>query len=300
MAMRWVSERGSHYPEPVSSMLDALDLKPSSATADMFVGSSQWQPQGRLFGGQVMAQAAMAAMATIDDDRSIHSLHGYFLKPGDVDLPVTLKVDRIYDGRSFSTRRTQALQEDLPIFSMIASFQRPDEGLDHFDEPGVDLGDPESLKPGADVLMETGHPFAEGWAKTRPVDFRYGHIPQNGEPHPHASGDQVVWFKTLATLPDDPQLHRAVLAYISDSTLLEPILARHDVSWTTPGLRVASLDHAMWFHRFARVDQWLAYVQHSPTAQNGRGLAQGKIYDRVGTLIATVAQEGMVRVPSRG
>jgi acyl-CoA thioesterase-2 len=280
-------------------MLDALDLTPTPGLSDVFVGPSQWQPQGRLFGGQVMAQAATAAMATIDDDRNIHSLHGYFLKPGDMELPVTLKVDRIYDGRSFSTRRTQALQDDQPIFSMIASFQHPDEGLDHFDEPGIDLGDPESLKPGAEVLAETGHPFAEGWAKTRPVDFRYGHIPQVGSPHPNPSGDQVVWFKTRATLPDDPDLHRAVLAYISDSTLLEPILARHEVSWMTPGLRVASLDHAMWFHRFARVDQWLAYVQHSPTAQSGRGLVLGKIYDRAGTLIATVAQEGMVRVPSR-
>jgi acyl-CoA thioesterase-2 len=279
-------------------MLDALTLTPADDSEDVFTAPSQWQPQGRLFGGQVMAQAAMAAMATIDDDRPIHSLHGYFLKPGDLNLPVKLKVDRIYDGRSFSTRRTQALQNDLPIFSMIASFQTSDSGLDHFDEAPSDLGNPDDLHPGIDLLHSTGHPLAEGWAKTRPFDFRYSHIKMNEKPAPDPSGRQVVWFRCLSELPDDPRLHRAALSYLSDSTLLEGILVRHKVPWTTPGLRVASLDHALWFHRFARVDQWLAYVQHTPSAQAGRGLALGRIYDQAGTLIASVAQEGMVRVPS--
>ena len=298
MATSWVSAHPGDYAPAVESMLNALSLSSSDDSADHFTAPSQWQPQGRLFGGQVMAQAAMAAMSTIEDDRPIHSLHGYFLKPGDIDLPVTLKVDRIYDGRSFSTRRAQALQNDHPIFSMIASFQAPDDGLDHFDEAPPHLGDPEDLHPGIDLLLATGHPMAEGWAKTRPFDFRYSHIPKNGKPSPDPSGDQVVWFRCLSPLPDDPRLHRAALGYLSDSTLLEGILTRHKVSWTTPGLRVASLDHALWFHRFARVDQWLAYVQHTPSAQSGRGLAMGKIYDQAGMLIASVAQEGMVRVPS--
>jgi len=279
-------------------MLEALTLTRAPDSGDVFTAPSQWQPQGRLFGGQVMAQATMAAIATIDDDRPIHSLHGYFLKPGDIDVPVTLKVDRIYDGRSFSTRRTQALQNDQPIFSMIASFQTPDIGLDHFDAAPPDLGDPDQLHPGIDLLLATGHPMAEGWAKTRPFDFRYSHIPKNQTPSPDPSGNQVVWFRCLSRLPDDPSLHRAALSYLSDSTLLEGILTRHRVAWTTPGLKVASLDHALWFHRFARVDQWLAYVQHTPSAQAGRGLAMGRIYDQAGTLIASVAQEGMVRVPS--
>lgn len=300
MATTWAWEKSGDDNPAVSSLLEALSLTPLEAETDVFTAPSQWQPQGRLFGGQVMAQAALAAMATIDDGRPIHSLHGYFLKPGDLDEPVTLKVDRIYDGRSFSTRRTQALQNNQPILSMIASFQSPDDGLDHGDEPGVELGNPEDLMPGHDILLATGHPIAEGWSKTRPFDFRYSHIPRDGAPTPHPSGDQVVWFRSLSPLPDDPILHRAALTYLSDYTLLEPILARHQVSWMTPGLRVASLDHALWFHRDARVDEWLAYVQHSPSAQGGRGLAQGRIYTADGRLIASVAQEGMVRVPSRG
>jgi acyl-CoA thioesterase-2 len=294
----WVSSHPEPLAPAVVSMLEALTLTPVGDSGDVFTAPSQWQPQGRLFGGQVMAQASMAAMATLDDDRPIHSLHGYFLKPGNIDRPVTLKVDRIHDGRSFSTRRAQALQDDLPIFSMIASFQTPDTGLDHFDPAPVELGDPDQLIPGAEILLATGHPFAQGWAKTRPFDFRYGHIPQSGAPTLHPDGDQVVWFRCLSPLPDDRRLHRAALAYLSDSTLLESILARHRVPWTTPGLRVASLDHALWFHRFARVDEWLAYVQHSPSAQSGRGLATGRIYTQDGVLVATVAQEGMVRVPS--
>jgi acyl-CoA thioesterase-2 len=298
MDTSWVSSHPSDYAPAVESMLEALSLTASSDSPDIFTAPSQWQPQGRLFGGQVMAQAAMAAMATVDQERPIHSLHGYFLKPGDIDTPVTLKVDRIYDGRSFSTRRAQALQNDLPIFSMIASFQSPDSGLDHYDEPPVQLGNPDDLVPGIDLLLATGHPTAEGWAKTRPFDFRYSHIPKDGPPAPSPHGDQVVWFRCLSPLPDDPRLHLAALSYLSDSTLLEGILTRHRVSWTTPGLRVASLDHALWFHRFARVDQWLAYVQHTPSAQGGRGLAMGRIYDQDGRLVASVAQEGMVRVPS--
>lgn len=300
MDTSWLSAHPGGYAPAVESMLEALTLTPLNHSSDVFTAPSQWQPQGRLFGGQVMAQAAMAAMATIDVNRAIHSLHGYFLKPGDIDAPVTLKVDRIYDGRSFSTRRTQALQNDLPIFSMIASFQIPDTGLDHFEPAPNNLGDPEDLIPGAEILLATGHPLAAGWAKTRPFDFRYSHIPRDAPPRRQTSSDQVVWFKCLSALPDDPALHRAALGYLSDSTLLEGILTQHSVGWQTPGLKVASLDHALWFHRDARVDDWLAYVQHSPSAQGGRGLALGRIYDREGTLVASVAQEGMVRVPSPG
>lgn len=294
----WLSGHNHPLAPAVESMLEALTLTPVADTTDVYTAPSQWQPQGRLFGGQVMAQAAMAAMATITKDRPIHSLHGYFLKPGNIDMPVTLKVDRIHDGRSFSTRRAQALQDDVPIFSMIASFQTTDTGLDHFDPPRVELGDPDQLIPGAEILLATGHPFAEGWEKTRPFDFRYSHLPRVGTTPPRPDGHQVVWFRCLSPLTDDPRLHRAALAYLSDFTLLESILTRHRVSWTTPGLRVASLDHALWFHRFARVDDWLAYVQQSPSAQSGRGLALGQIYTREGVLVATVAQEGMVRAPS--
>lgn len=298
MTPRYLSAHPAEEPESVTSLLNALSLEPVQGSADVFVGASQWQPQGRLFGGQVMAQCIVGAQETVDLGRPIHSLHGYFLKPGDIDQPVTVRVDRIYDGRSFSTRRAQAFQNDLPIFSMIASFQTDDQGVEHQDPMPVDLPDPEDLMPGVEMLLRSGHPFAEGWAKTRPFDFRYTHIDRDGNITSDPSGDQVVWFRSLAPLPDDPGLHRAALGYLSDSTLLEPILALHNISWLTPGLKVASLDHALWFHRFARVDDWIAYVQHSPSAQGGRGLAMGRIYDRAGRLIASVAQEGMVRVPN--
>jgi acyl-CoA thioesterase-2 len=287
--------------DPVSGLLAALDLTDTGArtSEDIFTGISQWQPQGRVFGGQVLAQSLVAAMRTIGDDRFVHSMHGYFLRPGDVAQPITFSVDRIHDGRSFSTRRTQAYQGGLPILSMIASFQSADEGLDHQVEMPTGLPEPESLPSAAETLAGVDHPIADAWANGRAFDMR--HVPSpvyfsvEGERTPH----QAVWLKAKDTLPDDENLHRAALAYASDYSILEPIMRGHGVAWATPGLKAASLDHAMWFHRFGRVDEWLLYVQESPTAGGGRGLSLGRIYSRDGVLLASVAQEGMVRVPSR-
>jgi acyl-CoA thioesterase-2 len=287
--------------DPVSGLLAALDLTDTGArtSEDIFTGISQWQPQGRVFGGQVLAQSLVAAMRTIGDDRFVHSMHGYFLRPGDVDQPITFSVDRIHDGRSFSTRRTQAYQNGLPILSMIASFQSIDEGLEHQVTMPSDLPEPESLPSAAETLSGVDHPIAEAWANGRAFDMR--HVPSpvyfsvEGEHVPH----QAVWLKAKAALPDDENLHRAALAYASDYSILEPIMRGHGVAWATPGLKAASLDHAMWFHRFGRVDEWLLYVQESPTAGGGRGLSLGRIFSRDGALLASVAQEGMVRVPSR-
>ncbi len=224
-------------------------------------------------------------------------MHGYFLRPGDVNHPITFSVDRIHDGRSFSTRRTQAYQNGVPILSMIASFQDVDEGVEHQVAMPDGIPEPESLPTASESLAHIDHPIAHFWATERAFDMRHVTSPVyfsvDGERVPH----QAVWMKAIGTLPDDPNLHRAALAYASDYTILESIMRAHDIAWSTEGLKVASLDHAMWWHRFARVDEWMLYVQESPNAVGGRGLSLGRIYSRDGVLIASVAQEGMVRIP---
>lgn len=285
--------------DPLQGMLTVLDLSDTGArtSEDIFTGPSQWMPHGRVFGGQVLAQSLVAAMRTTADDRTVHSMHGYFLRPGDIGQQITFSVDRIHDGRSFSTRRTQAYQDGLPILSMIASFQDHDEGLEHQIEMPSDLPGPEDLPSDAETLAAIDHPVARHWANDRPFEMR--HVPSpiyltvDGDHTPH----QAVWFTASGPLPDDENLHRAALAYASDYSILEPVLRRHGIPWVTPGLKIASLDHAMWWHRFARVDQWLLYVQDSPSATGGRALAQGRIFTRDGLLVATVAQEGMIRLP---
>ncbi len=280
-------------------MLTALDLDNANGARtreDIFTGPSQWMPHGRVFGGQVLAQSLVAANRTVED-RSVHSLHGYFLRPGDINLPITFSVDRLRDGRSFSTRRVQAYQKGEPIFSMIASYQVSDPGLEHQAEFPKDIPAPETLPSAAELIGENPHPVAQYWAKARPFDMRHVGSPiyfsVEGQPVSH----QAVWLKALGQLPDDPALHTAALAYASDYSILESIYRAHGIAWSHPGLKSASLDHAMWFHRQPKVDEWMLYVQESPSAQGGRGLALGRIFSRDGQLLATVAQEGMVRVP---
>ncbi len=284
-------------PDPVASMLAVLDLDQTEArtTEDIFTGASQAMPMGRVYGGQVLAQSIVAAERTIPEGRSVHSMHGYFLRPGDAAKGITFSVDRIHDGRSFSTRRTQAFQEGVPIFSMIASFQDEDPGLEHQQQMPLDVPMPESIAD-TDAHVANLHPASRRLFTDRPLDVR--HIPSPI----YLSVDetapvQAVWVRTRREISDDPGLHRAVLAYLSDTTIQEPILRAHGVPWATPGLRVASLDHAMWWHRPARVDEWLLYVQESPSSRGGRGLSTGRIYSRDGMLVASVAQEVMVRVP---
>lgn len=285
--------------DPLSGLMATLDLADTGArtSEDIFTGPSQWMPGGRIYGGQVLAQSLVAANRTIADDRFVHSLHGYFLRPGDVELPITFSVDRIHDGRSFSTRRTQAYQNGVPILSMIASFQDRDEGLDHQDEAPADVPEPESLPSTAQILDGIDHPVARFWATERAFDIRHIDTPIYLTADEHAVPQSAVWMKAIGRLPDDPNLHRAAIAYASDHTILEPVLRGHRIAWVTPGLKVASLDHAMWFHRDGRADEWLLYVQQSPNAIGGRGLSFGKVFDRAGRLLATIAQEGMIRVP---
>ena len=267
----------------------------------LFRGQSQKQPHGRVFGGQVLAQGVVACGRTVravegQEDRRLHSLHAYFMRPGDDTQPITFSVERMRDGRSFSTRRVYSIQDGKPILSMSASFQTPDTGLDHQDEmPSV--ADPMSVPSLSDVFAGVDHPGARHIAEGRAIEQRHleGHL--FVAPASEQVADQRVWMRATGTLPDDPLVHDAVLAYASDYSLLESILRRHGRTWTTTGLRAASLDHAMWFHRPARADQWILYAEHSPSAQGGRGLGIGRMFTRDGTLVATVAQEGMLRVP---
>ena len=285
--------------EPLDSLLTALDLTDTGArtSEDIFTGPSQWMPLGRVFGGQVLAQSIVAATRTVEADRPIHSMHGYFLRPGDVNFPITFSVDRIHDGRSFSTRRTQAYQNGLPILSMIASFQTEDEGFEHQDAMPEGLPEPESLPSTATSLEDVRHPVAQYWASQRPFDMRHVTSPVYLSVEGERVAHQSVWFRTIGDMPDDPALHRAALAYASDYTIMESIMRRHGIAWATPGLKAASLDHAMWWHRPARVDEWLLYVQESPTASGGRGLSTGRIFTRDGRLVASVAQEATIRLP---
>lgn len=281
-------------------LIDLLELSgdPEARTdEDIFIGHTPPQARNRVFGGQVLGQSVMAASKTIAPDRPIHSMHGYFLRAGDARLPITFGVQRLRDGRSFSARRVHAYQDGVPILSMIASFQTDSEGLDHQDPMPVDVPDPESLPSTADLIGNIDHPVAKEFAFQRPFDIRYISEPLFLKGPGERTATNAVWMKTNSLMPDDDALHRAALAYASDYTLLEPILRRHGLSWITPGMSVASLDHAMWWHRPFRVDEWLLYVQQSPSASGARGLASGRVFNRAGQLVATVAQEGMLRLP---
>ena len=286
--------------DPLTELLTTLNLSDASGARtreDIFIGPSQWLQPGRVYGGQVLAQSLVAATRTVDPTRVAHSLHGYFLRAGDITLPITFSADRLRDGRSFSTRRVQAYQNGEPIFSMIASFQDVDPGLEHFESMPIDITPPEQLPTAAELMGDNPHPVAQYWSKARPFDLRHVEKPIYFSVDGEKVAKQAVWLKALGDLPDDANLHQAALAYLSDYTILESIYRRHGIAWSHPGLKSASLDHAMWFHRPVKVDEWLLYVQNSPSAQGGRGLAMGHIYTREGVLVATVAQEGMVRVP---
>ena len=272
-----------------------------ATSARVFEGRSQKMPHGRVFGGQVLAQCVMAAGTTVrdvndgDGPRPIHSLHGYFMRPGDDTLPIRFAVEEMRDGNSFSTRRVHAVQKGAPIMSMVCSFQERAGGLDHQD-PMPQVAGPDGLTSLADAFRGIDHPGARHIAESRPIELR----PVESNMFLDAGAEPVatnhVWMRAVERLPDDPLLHAAVLAYSSDYSLLEPVLRRHGLVWTDRRLRVASLDHSMWFHRDVRVDDWLLYAQQSPSAVSGRGLSIGEIFSQDGTLVATTAQEGMVRL----
>jgi len=263
---------------------------------NLFRGPSREISGDRVFGGQVLGQALTAASRTVEGGVA-HSLHAYFLRAGDPDVPIIYDVDRSRDGRSFTNRRVVAIQHGRPILNMAASFQSPEEGHEH-QSSMPDVPAPESLQPmhlelaqceklpdKVRRLIEHQRPFE--FRPVEPVDLL----------HPEArSPQQSIWFRTVAPVPDDDHLNRCMLAYVSDYNLLPTASRPHSISLIQGNLQMASLDHAMWFHRTPRIDDWMLYVIDSPSASGARGFARGAIYSRAGTLVASTAQEGVIRV----
>jgi acyl-CoA thioesterase II len=280
--------------DPMARLLAALTL--DAVSDDQFTGPSLYQPHGRVFGGQVLAQALLAAGRTVPEGRLPHSLHGYFLRPGDVRHPIEFGVERLRDGRSFSARRTHAIQGGAPILSMITSFQEEQAGVEHADAM-PDAPPPDDVVSALEVLRPIDHPMATFWTESAAFDLRHVDRSLFLGPAAEATDRQLVWVRARGDVPGDQLTHRALMAFACDQIMLEPVLRRHGRSWISPGLSMASLDHAMWWHRPARVDEWLLYVQSSPSAQGGRGLTAAKVYRHDGTLVASIAQEGMVRLP---
>ncbi|MFC7305406.1 acyl-CoA thioesterase [Streptomyces monticola] len=283
---------------PLDALLDLLDLE--RIEQDCFRGRSRSAIVPRVFGGQVAAQALVAAGRTVPEDRTAHSLHAYFLRPGDPGAPIVYMVDRIRDGRSFTTRRVVAIQHGQPIFHLSASFQTYEEGLEHqADMPAAP--DPETLPTAAEMLpRHLPADIAARLVEARAaVDLRYVGIPPWGSVGAPREPRSQVWFRTNGKLADDPpHLHVCLATYVSDMTLLDSVLLAHGRGgWALGDVVGASLDHAMWFHRPFRADEWLLYDQESPSASGGRGLGQARIYTQDGRLAVSVIQEGVVRVP---
>ncbi|MFE1246427.1 acyl-CoA thioesterase [Streptomyces sp. NPDC058735] len=285
--------------QALQDLLDLLDLE--QIEEDIFRGRSRSAVVPRVFGGQVAAQALVAAGRTVPEDRAAHSLHAYFLRPGDPGAPIVYTVDRIRDGRSFTTRRVVAVQHGKPIFHLSASFQVAEDGLDH-QEPMPDSPDPATLPTGEERLRGYAHldpGVVERFLQARAaVDLRYVDEPPYGRFGAPREAHSQVWFRTNGKLADDPLLHVVLATYVSDMTLLDSVLLAHGRGgWAVGDVVGASLDHAMWFHRPFRADEWLLYDQESPSASGGRGLGQARIYTQDGRLALTVIQEGVVRVP---
>jgi acyl-CoA thioesterase-2 len=264
---------------------------------NLFRGQSQDLGWGTVFGGQVLGQALSAASQTVPPDRQAHSLHAYFLRPGDTKKPIVYDVDRIRDGGSFTTRRVVAIQAGRPIFNVAISFQTPEQGFEHHDKMPV-VPPPESLPTEQERGLALGEKLPESRRNRvlaeRPFEVRTTNGPDLLQPQ-GLEPRRVVWFRTVDRLPDDPAVHKSLLAYASDYSFIATALMPHAITWMTPGMQVASLDHVMWFHQPFRCDEWLLHSMDSPAAQGGRGLVRGQVFTRDGRLVATTAQEGLMR-----
>ena len=276
----------------LDALLVLLDLEPIEE--NIFRGNSPKEERQRVFGGQVAGQALVAAGRTVEQG-TVHSLHAYFLRPGDPTVPILYEVDRIRDGRSFTTRRVVAIQHGRAIFNLSASFHVAETGIEHQDVSlGDDVPDAESL-PTLQQILEPVRDRVPEWYSHRPIDMRY----VEGVPwvlrHEKRPPRQRMWIRADGELPDDPLVHACVVAYASDMSLLDTALMPHGLTWSDSGVMGASLDHAMWFHRPFRADQWLLYVQESATASGARALSEGRIFAADGRLVVTVVQEGLLR-----
>lgn len=283
-------------PSPVSELIDLLSLE--RLEDNLFRGQSRDIGTKYVFGGQVLGQALSAAQATLESARTAHSLHAYFLKAGDIEHPIIYQVDRTRDGGSFSVRRVTAIQHGQPIFFLAASFQKDEAGGEHqLSMPEVPR--PEDIEPSPtlppDVLAKLPAKVQRWLSRMGPFEFRHIY-PRDELNPPKRPPFQQVWFRLAERVGDAPELHRALLAYASDFHLLGTATFPHGISYYQPSVQMASLDHALWFHRPFRADEWLLYSIDSPSAQGSRGLARGLIYDRNGHLVASSAQEGLIRV----
>lgn len=286
----------------VADLVDLLDVE--EIDVDLYRGRRSTNGVGRVFGGQVIAQALQAAQRSVgdgdglaDDAKVAHSLHGYFMRPGAEDHPIVYRVARDFEGRSFATRRVVAMQRGQPILNLAASFQRPEPGYTHQDAMPIVPG-PETLTSEAVLHQTDAERMPERLRavilRPRPIELRL--VEPRHWLHPEPSAPvQHAWFRAVAPLGDDPALHRAILAYASDMLLLGTAMLPHGLTWIAPEVQTASLDHALWLHEPARVDEWLLYATDSQWAGHGRGMNRGRIFAADGRLVASVAQEGLIR-----
>ncbi len=297
MAMATVSSTNPTPEQLVADLMVLLDLQQRGG--DLFIGRRHPEGLGRVFGGQAIAQALGAARRTVPAERHTHSLHAYFLRPGTDEHPIEFRVKRDLDGRSFSNRRVVASQQGEPILNLTASFQTPQEGLYNQAAQMPDVPPPEELRPDAEIRREVAEQLPDGPMKQlmlrpRPIDFRSVETrdwmnPERREPRAHC------WFRTVAHLPDYRPIHRAILAYTTDFQLLSTAMQPHGLSMHLGQFKAASLDHAIWFHDDFRADDWMLYVTESPWSGMSRGFGRGQVFTRDGRLVASVAQEGMMR-----
>ena len=284
--------------DALDDLLDLLNLE--QIEVNIFRGRSPDETVQRVFGGQVAGQALVAAGRTVPADRPVHSLHAYFIRPGDPSVPLVYTVDRVRDGRSFTTRRVTAIQHGKPIFTLSASFHHPEAGLEHA-TPMPAVPRPEELRSNAERLAEAvGAPLPRHF-RDSPIELRSVgplSIELARDPSLRAEDEHsnLVWVRVTEELPDDPLLHVCLMTYISDLTLIETALLEHGITMLDGRTSGASLDHAMWFHRPFRADRWLLYAQESPVAAGGRVLARGQVFTAEGDLVVSVVQEGLIRI----
>jgi len=287
----------NHPPAALTqALVDLLDVE--EIDIDLYRGSRQPDGAGRVFGGQVIAQALQAAQRSTVSSRAPHSLHAYFMRPGNEDFPIIYRVMRDFDGGSFANRRVVAMQQGKPIFNMAASFQKPEPGLTHQDSI-PDVPGPDLLQPDTELRREIASRIPEKrraqLLRARPIEIRPVD-PRSWFPPDRRKPEQANWLRLVSPIGDDMAMHRAILAYASDMSLLSTAMLPHGVNWLTNDLQTASLDHALWFHAPFRVDEWLLYTCDSPWSGHARGLARGRIFSADGRLVASTAQEGLMRL----
>jgi acyl-CoA thioesterase II len=279
----------------LDQVVDLLNLE--QIEVDIFRGRSpEGERRQRVFGGQVAGQALVAAGRTVPEDRPVHSLHAYFIRPGDPTVPLIYLVERVRDGRSFTTRRVSVIQHGKTIFTLSASFHHYEPGVEHA-EPMPEVPPPDAIPPTAERMEKLFGPSVREWYGGNPIDIRHiGPLTFEAERDPSLRTTRnLVWLRADGELPDDPLLHVCLVTYASDMTLLDSVLLAHGLSWADGRTTGASLDHAMWFHGPFRADRWLLYVQDSPVARGATGLARGEMYTSEGELVVSVVQEGLIR-----